>query len=598
MTDERIMPDASIIITVVILVITVALFIRGRLRIDLIAICALVALLITGILTPQQALSGFANQATATIAAMFVVSAGLVRTGLIQWLARHLDRLIGRTETWLILVICVVVAVLSAFLVNTAVVIVFIPVVMVLAQTRHIPSSRVLIPLSYAGQFGGVCTIVGTSTNLLVNGIAIERNLEPFGFFEFAPLGLVMVVIGTLYLLVTSRWLLPKRKGEPEQVDKYRLMDYLAELHVLGDSLLAGKTWEQGKVSRDTGVELSNLIREGKAVSRPAHTRIRPGDLLLLHGHIERIVTMEPKYGLELVKNVRVRDQQLRSDETQLVEILIPPRSNLIGQTLATADFFRRYRASILAVQRRGHVLKDRLADIELNSGDTLLLQGHKDDVVRLMSSAQVIVTNELTDLYFRKDRAIAAVAVTVTLIVLAAFNIVPIMVAAAIGAVGMVLTRCLTVEEVYNAIDWRIIFLLGGIIPLGVAMESSGAALLLADTILQPLLEWGPLPLLAAIYIITAILTELMSNNATAAILAPIVIMLAGAINADPRPFLIAITFAASTSFATPIGYQTNTMVYAPGGYRFTDFTRIGLPLNIIFWIVAVALIPLFWPF
>ena len=598
MTDERIMPDTSIIITVVILVITVALFIRGRLRIDLIAICALVALLITGILTPQQALSGFANQATATIAAMFVVSAGLVRTGLIQWLARHLDRLIGRTETWLILVICVVVAVLSAFLVNTAVVIVFIPVVMVLAQTRHIPSSRVLIPLSYAGQFGGVCTIVGTSTNLLVNGIAIERNLEPFGFFEFAPLGLVMVVIGTLYLLVTSRWLLPKRKGEPEQVDKYRLMDYLAELHVLGDSLLAGKTWEQGKVSRDTGVELSNLIREGKAVSRPAHTRIRPGDLLLLHGHIERIVTMEPKYGLELVKNVRVRDQQLRSDETQLVEILIPPRSNLIGQTLAKADFFRRYRASILAVQRRGHVLKDRLADIELNSGDTLLLQGHKDDVVRLMSSAQVIVTNELTDLYFRKDRAIAAVAVTVTLIVLAAFNIVPIMVAAAIGAVGMVLTRCLTVEEVYNAIDWRIIFLLGGIIPLGVAMESSGAALLLADTILQPLLEWGPLPLLAAIYIITAILTELMSNNATAAILAPIVIMLAGAINADPRPFLIAITFAASTSFATPIGYQTNTMVYAPGGYRFTDFTRIGLPLNIIFWIVAVALIPLFWPF
>jgi len=592
------MPDASIIITVVILVITVALFIQSRLRIDLIAICALVALLITGVLTPQQALSGFANQATATIAAMFVVSAGLVRTGLIQWVARHLDRLMGRTETRLILVICVVVAVLSAFLINTAVVVIFIPVVMVLAKPRRIPSSRVLIPLSYASQFGGVCTLVGTSTNLLVNGIAIDRNLEPFGFFEFASLGLVMVVIGTLYLLVTSRWLLPKRKGEPEQVDKYRLTDYLAELHVLGDSVLAGKTWEQGRVRRDTGVELSNLIREGKAVSRPAHTRIRPGDLLLLHGHIEQIVAMEHKYGLELVKNVRVRDQQLRSDETQLVEILIPPRSNLIGRTLATADFFRRYRASILAVQRRGHILRDRLADIELNSGDTLLLQGHKDDVVRLMTSAQVIVTNEITDLYFRRDRAVAAVAVTITLIVLAAFNVVPIMVAAAIGAVGMILTRCLTVEEAYNAIDWRIIFLLGGIIPLGVAMESSGAALLLADTVLQPILEWGPLPLLAVTYIITAILTELMSNNATAAILAPIAIMLAGAIGADPRPFLVAITFAASTSFATPIGYQTNTMVYSPGGYRFTDFTRIGLPLNIIFWVVAVALIPLLWPF
>ena len=592
------MPDISIILTAVILVITVALFIHGKLRIELIAICALVALLVTGVLTPQQALSGFANQATATIAAMFVVSAGLVRTGLVQWVARQLDRLVDRTETRLILVICIVAAVLSAFLINTAVVAIFIPIVIVLAHSRRIPSSRVLIPLSYASQFGGVCTLVGTSTNMLVNGIAIGGDLKPFGFFEFAPLGLVMMVVGTLYLLATSRWLLPRRKGEPEQVDKYRLADYLAELQVLGESLLAGKTWEQARVSRDTGAELSNLIRDGKAVSRPARTRIRPGDLLLLHGHIERIIDMEHKYGLEMMKNVKVRDQELRSDETQLVEILIPPGSNLVGRTLATSDFFRRYRTSILAMQRRGHVLKDRLADIELNSGDTLLLQGHKDDVVRLMNSVHVVVTNELTELYFRKDRAIAAVLVTITLVVLAAFNIVPIMVAAAIGAVSMVLTRCLTIEEFYNAIDWKIIFLLGGIIPLGVAIESSGAALLLADTVLQPLLEWGPLPLLAATYIVTAILTELISNNATAAILAPIAIMLAVAINADPRPFLVAITFAASTSFATPIGYQTNTMVYSPGGYRFTDFTRIGLPLNIIFWILAVVLIPLLWPF
>ncbi|UCB42099.1 MAG: anion permease [Dehalococcoidales bacterium] len=592
------MPDASIITTFVVLAITVALFIHGKLRIELIAVCALLALLVTGVLTPQQALTGFANQATATIAAMFVVSAGLVRTGLIQWVARHLDRLMGRTEIRLILVICLVVAVLSAFMINTAVVAIFIPIVVVLAYSRRIPASRVLIPLSYASQFGGVCTLVGTSTNMLVNGIAIGRDLRPFGFFEFAPLGLVMVVAGTLYLLATSRWLLPKRRGEPEQVDKYRLADYLAELQVLGSSLLVGKTWEQGRVSRDTGIELSNLIREGKAVSRPTRTRIRPGDLLLLHGHIEQIIVMENKYGLEMIKNVKVRDQQLRSDETQLVEVLVPPGSNLIGRTLTSSDFFRRYRALILAIQRRGHVLRDRLADIELNSGDTLLLQGQKDDVTRLMNSSHAVVTNELTELYFRKDRAIAAILLTVTLVVLAAFNIVPVMVAAGIGAAGMVLTRCLTIEEVYNAIDWKIIFLLGGIIPLGVAMESSGAALLLADTVLQPLLEWGPLPLLAAIYIVTAILTELMSNNATAAILAPIAITLAVAINADPRPFLIAITFAASTSFATPVGYQTNTMVYSPGGYRFTDFTRIGLPLNIIFWVLAVVLIPLLWPF
>ncbi|MFC1974602.1 SLC13 family permease [Chloroflexota bacterium] len=592
------MLDVSIILTIVVLAAAMGLFISGRLRIDLIAICTLVALLVLGLITPGQALLGFTNQATATIAAIFVVSAGLVHTGLVQWVARHIDRVAGKGESRLILVLCCVVAVLSAFLVNTAIVAIFIPVAIALANSRKIPFSRVLIPLSFASQFGGVCTIIGTSTNMLVNGIAISQGIRPFGFFEFSPLGLAMVAAGIVYLIATSRWLLPKRKGEIEQVDKYRLADYLAELLVLGNSPLVGKTWEQSKISRETKVELSNLIREGRTVSRPAGTKIRPGDLLLLHGHVQQIIAMEHKYGLELMRNVRVHDEQLSSPESQLIEVLIPPRSNLIGNTLQTSDFFRRYKASILAIQRRGKILKERLADIELDSSDTLLLQGHRDDVLRLMNSANVIVTNELTELYFRKNKAIAALLMTLTMVGLAAFNVVPVMVAAIIGSVGMVLTRCITIEEAYNAIDWKIIFLLGGIIPLGFAMEQSGVVHLLADKVLEPLLAYGPAALLAATYMTSAVLTAVMSNNATAAILAPIIIILAGSINADPRPFLIAITFAASTSFATPIGYQTNTMVYSPGGYRFTDFTRIGIPLNIIFFILTIVLIPLIWPF
>ena len=588
----------SLILTIVVLAITIGLFVSGKLRADLVAICSLTALLVLGLIAPDQALLGFANQATATIAAMFVVSAGLVRTGLVQWVASGLDRLAGKGEWQLILLLCIVIAALSAFLVNTATVAIFIPVAIVLAKNRKIPVSRVLIPLSFASQFGGVCTIIGTSTNMLVNGIGISWGIRPFGFFEFAPLGLIMVAAGIVYLVVTSRWLLPKREGEAEQVDKYRLADYLAELQVLADSSLVGKTWEQSKVTRLTTIELSNLMREGRAVSHPARTKIRPGDLLLLYGHIGQIMAMEPKYGLELMKHVRVRDQQLSSHETQLIEVLIPPRSNLIGRTLQTSDFFRRYRASILAIQRRGKILRDRLADVELNSGDTLLLQGHRDDVSRLMSSANVIVTNELTERYLRKDKAVAALLVMLTMVGLAAFNIVSIMVAAIIGAVGMVLTRCVTLEEAYDAIDWKIIFLLGGIIPLGLALEQNGAVLWLADSVLQPLLAYGPTVLLAATYITAAMLTEAMSNNAAAAILAPIAISLAGLMNADPRPFLVAITFAASTSFATPVGYQTNTMVYSPGGYRFTDFTRIGVPLNIVFWILATLLIPLIWPF
>jgi len=265
---------------------------------------------------------------------------------------------------------------------------------------------------------------------------------------------------------------------------------------------------------------------------------------------------------------------------------------------LQTSDFFRRYKSTVLAIQRRGKILRERLADIRLDSGDTLLLQGHKDDVSRLLNSTNVIVTNELTELYLRKDRAIIALLMLVMVVTLAALNIVPILVAALLGAGGMVLGRCLTVEEGYEAIDWKVIFLLGGIIPLGLALEQNGAALWLANTILNDLAGFGPLMLLATLYLTTAVLTETMSNNAAAAILAPLALSLAITMNVDPRPFLVAITFAASTSFATPIGYQTNTMIYAPGGYRFLDYTRIGGPLNLIFWGVAVLLIPMLWPF
>ena len=586
------------IVTLSILVIAIGLFISCRIRIDLIAIGVLVALLLFGSIRPEQALLGFANQATATIAAVFVVSAGLVRTGLINWIALHMDKLAGKGEPLLILLLCLVAAVLSAFIVNTAVVAIFIPIAIVLAKNRKIPASRVLIPLSFASQFGGVCTVIGTSTNMLVNGIAVSQGLKPFNFFEFAPLGLVMVAVGIAYLIVTSRWLLPKRRGEQEQVDKYRLADYLAEFQVLGSSPLVGRVWGQSEIKREVKVELANLMREDKVVTRPANTKIRPGDLLLLHGNLVEIIDLEKKYGLEIIKSVKVRDQQLSSSETQLIEALIPPRSNLIGATLQASDFFRRYKASILAIQRRGRILKERLGDIELNDGDTLLLQGQRSDISRLMNSVNIIVTNELSELYFRRDRAIAALMVTLTMVCLAVFNIVPIMVAAIIGGVGMILTRCLTIEEAYSAIDWKIIFLLGGIIPLGLALEQSGAIQLLADTVLKPFLASGSTLLLAATYLVTAILTAFMSNNATAIILVPFAVGLAGFINVDPRPFLVAITFAASTSFATPIGYQTNTMVYSPGGYRFTDFTRIGLPLNILFLILSVVLIPLIWPF
>lgn len=584
--------------TISVAILAMVFFIMGKLRVDLVALCVLLSLLLLGLISPGEALYGFSSPATATVTAMFVISAGLVRTGLVQWLARQIDRLAGMSEWRLLLVLCISIAFLSAVIVNTATVAIFIPVAIVLANARGIAPSRMLMPLSFASQFGGVCTLVGTSTNILVNSIAVSNGMDSFGFFEFAPLGLIMTGAGILYLMVAGRWLLPKRTGEDQKVDKYRLADYLAELRVTEKSSLIDSTWHESKVGINEEVDLIKMLREEKATWKPLQTRIREDDILLLHGHVDKILAMQDKYGLELQKSEAIDDQHLSSDEVLLVEALIPPRSTLVGRSLKTADFFRRFGLTALALQRRAGILRERLSENKLEGGDTLLLQGDKEEIAHLMKSSDLIVTSELTDLYLRKDRAIVALLMLCAVILLAAFNIVPILIAAFIGATGMLLGGCLTMEEAYNAVDWKVVFLLGGILPLGLALEQSGAALWMADTILKPFAGFGPLMVQAALYICTAILTETMSNNAAAVILSPIAFSLSAAMNADPRPFLVAITFAASTSFATPIGYQTNTMIYAPGGYRFMDYTWVGGPLNLIFWALSVIFIPMIWPF
>ncbi len=592
------MASLDMVLVGIIVIAAMAMFIWGKVRIDVIALCVLVLLFVLGLIESEHVLYGLANQATVTLAAMFIISEGLVRTGLVEWTARKLDHLAGKTELRLMLFLSLTAAILSAFIINAAIVAIFIPVAMVLARSRKIAPSRVLIPLSYASQFGGVCTIVGSSTNLIVNSIAVNNGMEPFGFFEFLPLGLAMVGAGLVYLAAVGRWLLPVRKAEAEQVDKYRLMDYLAELQVTEKSPLIGQTWETSKVGDETRIELANLLRETKAVSRPSRTRIKPGDILLLHGNIEQILQIESKYRLKTLKDARVKDQTLSSHNMKISEVLIPPGSNLIGRTLHESAFFRRHRLMILAIQRRGRTIRERLADIKLRENDTVLLQGDKDDIAHIMNSPNAIVTNELTDLYLRRNRAFLALAVVLAVVILTTLNVMPVMLAAVLGAVAMVVTQCLTIDEAYKAIDWKIIFLLAGVLPLGLALEESGATLWLADHVLEPLGGNGSVALLAALYFITALLTEAMSNNAAAAILAPIALSAAATLKIDPRPLLVAITFAASTSFATPIGYKTNTMIYSPGGYRFSDFTRVGVPLNLIFWGLAVLLIPLIWPF
>lgn len=592
------MPDLNAILALAVVAAAVALFMSGRLGVDLIALCVLGAVVVLGLIEPGQALDGFANPATATVAAMFVLSAGLVRTGMVRWLAARIERLAGQGEARLLLVLCLAIAAISAFVVNAATVAIFIPITIVLARSRGASPSRLLMPISFASQMGGACTLIGSSTNLLVNAIAIGLGMRSFGLFEFAPLGLVLCAVGVLYLIVLGRPSLPRRGAAVEQVDKYRLADYLAELTVKEKSPLIGESWDRSEAKKESKLSLIKILRGDVATWRPGANVLQEGDILLLHGDMGALIETKEKYGLDLRSDATMEDEILRSDEVRLVEALVPPGSSLLGRTLRELDFFGLYGSVVLALQRRGRILRNRLSDTRLVEGDTLLIQGDKDDVSRLMQSRNLIVTNELTDFYLRKDRAAIAFLLLVSVLALAAFSVTPIVIAALVGAVGMVLFRCISMEEAYSAIDWKVVFLLGGMIPLGTALERSGAASWLADVVLGPLEGLGPVAVLAAVYLLTAILTEAMSNTAAAVILAPMAITVAGGMQVDPRPLLVAITFAASTSFTTPVGYQTNTIVYAPGGYRFTDYVRVGGPLNIIFWIVAVTLIPRIWPF
>ena len=454
------------ILILAVVVGAMTLFVIVKLRVDLVALCVLVILLLTGLLKSEHALSGFANPATATVAAMFVLSAGLARTGLVEWLGRSINGIAGKSQQQLLFILCIVIAIISAFVVNTATVAIFIPVAIMLANERRISPSRVLMPLSYASQFGGVCTLIGTSTNILVNSIAVANGLQGFNLFEFAPLGLVMLAIGIAYLVVISGWLLPERKGEYQKLDKYRLVEYLIELRVKKNSPLIGIIWERSRPNDLKEIDLIKLIRGEKATWRPLKTAIRAGDILLLHGNVDKLISMRDHYQLEGTDK-RVQDKHLSSEEVKLIEALIPPRSIMVGQTLKGANFNRRFGCIVLAVQRRGKVIRDRVSRIRFDGGDTLLLQCQKKDLQYIMQSDDLIVTSELTDLRLRRNRSVIALSIIAAVVLFASFKVIPIMIAAISGAVGMVLTRCISLEEAYKAIDWKVIFLLAGIFRL-----------------------------------------------------------------------------------------------------------------------------------
>nr|MDE0502259.1 SLC13 family permease [bacterium] len=583
------------ILVLAILVGTVALFVSEKYPLDLVAMIGLGALLIFGLVTPEEGFSGFSNPATLTVAAMFILSAGLQKTGATAAVGRLMVRY-GRSHYAALVVIMATITVMSAFVNNTAAVAVFIPLVTILANRRRISASKLLIPLSYASQFGGVCTLIGTSTNLLVSSISDQAGHGSFSMFEFSRMGLILFVAGVVFFLVFGRWLLPDRQ-QGELASTYHLGDYVTELRVRQRSPLVGKSVIESRLRVDHDVTVLRVLEAGEAGWAPLRQTLKPDDVLLVHGSIADLMRLQGSMGMELNVDFKLRDETLQTEDLRLVQALVAPGSPLIGRTLKEADFRNRYKALVLAMQRRGETINNKLSSIVLSMGDVLLVQAHEEEITTLRRSNDFIILNEVPGTVLRR-KAPLAIGIIVAVVGLAAFNVFPILVTALLGCVAMLVTRVLRLEEAYNAINWQVIFLLAGILPLGVAMQTSGAAGALAERAVGLVGDMGPVAVLAVIYLMTSIMTDTMTNAAAAVLLAPIAISTAEQIGVDPRPFLMAITFAASTGFSTPVGYQTNTMIYNPGGYKYTDFLRTGVPLSILFWILSVIFIPRFWAF
>ena len=583
------------ILVLVIMVGTIALFISEKYPLDLVAMIGLGVLLILGLVTPQEGFAGFSNPATLTVAAMFILSAGLQKTGATAAVGRLMVRF-GRNHYTVLMVIMGTVTIMSAFVNNTAAVAVFIPLVTILAARRRISASKLLIPLSYASQFGGVCTLIGTSTNLLVSSISEQAGYGAFSMFEFSRMGLILFGAGVVFFLVFGRWLLPDRQVR-EFGALYHLGPYTSEMRVRRNSPLVGESVLDGDLGEVPDIAVLRVMQLDGAGWAPMDRVLQANHVLLLRGPIAALMRIRGSMRLEMNVDVKLRDESLQTEDLRFVQAVVAPHSRLIGHTLKELDFQNRYKALVLAMQRRGHPINDKLSSIVLNLGDGLLIQAHEEEITTLRRNTDFIVLNEVPGTVLR-HRVPLVLGILLAVVGLAAFNVFPILITAVLGCVTLLVTRVLRLEEAYNAINWQVIFLLAGILPLGVAMQKSGAAGFIAERAVGIVGDMGPVAVLAVIYLMTSILTDTMSNAAAAVLLAPIAISTAEQIGVDPRPFLMAITFAASTGFSTPVGYQTNTMIYNPGGYKYTDFLRTGVPLSILFWILSVIFIPRFWAF
>ena len=587
------------IITICVIVLAIILFATEALPIDLVAISIMIILILGGVITPEEGVEGFSNKATITVAFMFVLSAALLKTGALQVLAHRLSKIFRYKFNAGILMMMFMIAIISAFVNNTPVVAVFIPVVIQIAHASGQSPSKMLIPLSFASIFGGMCTLIGTSTNILVSGIAEKEGEQAISMFQMTPIAGVLLVVGVVYMSIFGIRLLPKSRRSKDLKSKFDVNNYITLVELLSNSSSIGKKIMDSELVAEFNIDIIEVRRNGNSFTLPpGDFELNEGDILKVRCDVEKLKSLKGKTKTLAVSPLKIGDSDLSGKNSALVEMVITSSSEIHGKTLKELDFRRRYRAIPLAIKHKDDIKHDDLYDVKLSAGDVILaeVKSHYVKELNKLEAGQntpfvLLSENHITE--FDKKKFGIVIGLISIMVVLASLGILDIMVGAISAVIILVLAKILSMKEIYEAINWKIIFLLVGALSLGLAINKTGLDLLIAEALVDQLAPMGIIAVISGLYLATSLLTEVMSNNASAALMTPIAIAIAHTSGVEVLPFLVTVMIAASATFMTPIGYQTNTMVYSAGNYRFKDFFKVGILLNFLFWVISSFMIP-----